>query len=79
MERFSITVDTTGASGDVLQAALLQLTTHGFVIERRDDQSAELAGPGLNSTRQCPLLGKPRINYSTMAKTNSLLDVAWGF
>lgn len=61
MERFSTTVDTTGASGDVLQAALLQLTIHGFVIERRDDRSAELAGPGMNNTRQSPLLGASRI------------------
>lgn len=61
MEPFSTTVDTTGASSDVLQAALMQLTSQGFVIERRDAQSAELIGPGMNSTRQSPLLGASAI------------------
>lgn len=46
----------------MLQAALVALTNNGFAIVKRDGKSVDLTGPGLNSTRQNPLLGASRIH-----------------
>jgi hypothetical protein len=62
MSTFSTSAVTTRPTIDVLQAALAILTNNGFSIVDRDDHSASLDGPGLNSTRQNPLLGASKIH-----------------
>jgi hypothetical protein len=49
------------SSERTLSNAINALTYHGFRIESRTDREAELTGPGLNSTRQNPLLGASRV------------------
>jgi hypothetical protein len=49
---------------DSLQAALVTLTNNGFAITDRQRDSVSLSGPGLNSTRQNPLLGASQIELS---------------
>ncbi|MFO0939889.1 MAG: hypothetical protein U0930_03905 [Pirellulales bacterium] len=44
-----------------LQVALAILANHGFKIVSHDSRSARLSGPGLNSTKQNPLLGATSI------------------
>jgi hypothetical protein len=61
---FSTSAVTDAANDDVLKAALLTLTNNGFAIVQRDQNSADLIGPGLTSTRQNPLLGASRIHLS---------------
>jgi hypothetical protein len=61
MNTFSTYAVTTKPTEDVLQAVLVKLTNNGFAIVKRDGKSVELTGPGLNSTRQNPLLGASRI------------------
>lgn len=62
MNNFSTSAVTTASTEDVLQAALVTLTNNGFAIVNRDKNSANLTGPGLNSTRQNPLLGASAIH-----------------
>jgi hypothetical protein len=62
MSNFSTTAATKKGAEDVLQAALTILTNNGFAIVTRDETTAELTGPGLNSTRQNPLLGATKIH-----------------
>ena len=62
MNTFSTFAVTKKTTQDVLQAALVTLTNNGFAIVNRDENSADLTGPGLNSTRQNPLLGASRIH-----------------
>ena len=62
MTTFSTSAVTTRPTDDVLLAALVTLTNNGFTIVNRDEKSADLTGPGLNSTRQNPLLGASRIH-----------------
>jgi hypothetical protein len=50
------------APADSLHSAVTTLTHQGFRIVRRDASSATLTGPGLNSTRQNPLLGATEVN-----------------
>ncbi len=59
---FSTYAVTTRPTDDVLRAALVTLTNNGFAIVNRDEKSADLTGPGLNNTRQNPLLGASRIH-----------------
>ena len=61
MNTFSVSAVTENTTDDVLQSALITLTNNGFAIVNRDANSAELTGPGLNSTKQNPLLGASRI------------------
>ena len=61
MTTFSTSAITTTPTEDVLQAALLTLTNNGFAIVKREGNFVDLAGPGLNSTRQNPLLGASRV------------------
>jgi hypothetical protein len=44
-----------------MEAALATLVSNGFAIMHRDKFSANLTGPGLNSTKQNPLLGATNI------------------
>jgi hypothetical protein len=46
---------------DALESAVKTLTYNGFAITHRDATSVSLTGPGLNSTRQNPLLGASKI------------------
>jgi hypothetical protein len=62
MNTFSTSAVTTKPRDDVLLAALAILTNNGFAIVSRDKNSANLTGPGLNSTRQNPLLGASAIH-----------------
>jgi hypothetical protein len=61
MNTFSTSAVTKVATADVLQASLITLTNNGFAIVNRNEDSADLTGPGLNSTKQNPLLGASRI------------------
>lgn len=61
MNTYSTSAVSTRSTEDVLQAALATLTNNGFAIVNRDENTAELTGPGLNSTKQNPLLGASRI------------------
>lgn len=62
MKTFSTSAVTTNPTEDVLQAALTTLTNNGFVITNRDKTSVDLTGPGLNSTKQNPLLGASAVH-----------------
>jgi hypothetical protein len=62
MNTFSTSAVTTRPTNDVLQAALTTLTNNGFAIVNRDKNSVDLTGPGLNSTKQNPLLGASAIH-----------------
>ncbi|MFN9639114.1 MAG: hypothetical protein ACK56W_03690 [Pirellula sp.] len=48
-------------SEETLQAALAILTNNGFTIVNRNERTASLIGPGLNSTKQNALLGASKI------------------
>ncbi len=62
MSTFLATASTTSRNDNALQSALAILTINGFAIVGRNTYSADLTGPGLNSTRQNPLLGATRIH-----------------
>lgn len=62
MSAFSTSAVLTTPTAHALQAALSILTNNGFAIVSRDENSASLTGPGLNSTRQNPLLGASKIH-----------------
>jgi len=72
MNTFSTSAVTTKPTEDVLQAALVTLTNNGFAIAKRDVKSVDLTGPGLNSTRQNPLLGASRIHLELHGNELSL-------
>jgi hypothetical protein len=59
---FSTSAATTRPTSDVLQRAIATLTNNGFAIITLDENSASLTGPGLNSTRQNPLLGASKVH-----------------
>jgi len=49
----------------ILANAITTLMHHGFRLERRTDNEAELTGPGLTSTKQDPLLGASRVRLQS--------------
>lgn len=49
----------------MLTNAITTLTHHGFRLERRTENEAELTGPGMTSTKQDPLLGASRVRLQT--------------
>jgi hypothetical protein len=61
MTRFSTSTEANCSSVDVLTSAIVTLTNNGFAITHRDARSVSLTGPGLNSTRQNPILGASKI------------------
>ena len=61
MQTYTISAVTLRPSGETLQAALAILTNNGFTIVNRDERTANLIGPGLNSTKQNALLGASKI------------------
>lgn len=77
MSIFSTSAIVTKPSEDVLQAALTILTNNGFAIVNRDKNSAELIGPGLNSTKQNPLLGASKIQLK-LRRQQLCLDAELG-
>lgn len=64
MTTYTTSTETPGPTGEILQAALTVLTNNGFAIVNRDELTASLKGPGLNSTRQNPLLGASAIRLA---------------
>ena len=64
MNTYTTSTETPGPTGEILQAALTVLTNNGFAIVNRDELTASLKGPGLNSTRQNPLLGASAIRLA---------------
>lgn len=64
MQGYSTSASIHGSSGQVLQVALAILANQGFAIAEREDRAARLDGPGLNSTRQNPLLGASSIRLA---------------
>jgi hypothetical protein len=62
MNTFSTAATTKGPASGALRAAIMILANNGFAIVERDDLSADLTGPGLNSTRQNPLLGATKVH-----------------
>ncbi len=61
MDRFSTTAPATGVPEQLLQDIIDGFTVHGFKIAARDDAAVSLIGPGLNSTRENPLLGASKV------------------
>ncbi len=62
MNTYSTSAVTTCSADGVLQTALATLTNNGFTIVNREKHSVDLTGPGLNSTKQNPLLGASAIH-----------------
>lgn len=56
----------------VLQSALVLLTTSGFAIVDRRENRVDLEGPGLHSSRQNPILGASRIQLRIVDQQMSL-------
>lgn len=61
MSHYSTYAVTSEPTEGILHAALSILTNNGFTIVTRNESTACLTGPGLNSTRQNPLLGASKI------------------
>jgi hypothetical protein len=61
---YASTVPFDGNTAKAFDLASTALTSLGFRIVTRDDASLDLAGPGMNSTRQSPLLGASRIRVT---------------
>lgn len=66
MDTYSAASVTERAPEAVLQAALSTLLSLGFTIVKRDASSATVTGPGLNSTRQHPMLGASAIELKVV-------------
>ena len=62
MTTFSTSATVLGTPARALHSAVTTLTNNEFAIVHCDDARATLTGPGLNSTRQNPLLGATRID-----------------
>ncbi len=57
---------------DLLSIAESQLANRGFRIVKKNDEMVEVTGPGLNSTKQDPLLGASMIRLSGRVGTLNL-------
>jgi hypothetical protein len=62
MTSYSTSAAVSATPAEVLKSALTTLTNNGFAITHRDGASATLTGPGLNSSRQNPILGASKVN-----------------
>lgn len=62
MQTYSTSSKLSNGVPEAMNASVTTLTNNGFAIRERADDSAVLTGPGLNSTKQNPLLGATRIN-----------------
>jgi len=67
MTTFETSANILGRADDVLQSAVTTLTNNGFAIIHRDSTSISLAGPGLKSKKQNPLLGASTIRLQLHA------------
>lgn len=72
MITYQTSAETTGRTHDVLHDAVVTLTNRGFVIVRRDENFAELNGPGLYSIKQNPLRGASRIHLERQGQQLNL-------
>ena len=61
MTTFTTSAIVAGLTDDVLKSAVATLTTNGFKITHYDKTCVALVGPGLNSTKQNPILGASKI------------------
>lgn len=68
-EDFEVEAQTTEDPRQALSKAMLVLETVGFRIVSCDERNAELQGPGLNSTKQNPLLGATSIQLRCSERT----------
>lgn len=66
---FEVEAQTTEDPQQALSRAILVLETVGFRIVSCDERNAELQGPGLNSTKQNPLLGATMIHLRCTERT----------
>lgn len=66
---YTTTASFAGPAEPVLAAALATLTGSGFRIVDRTATGAVLTGPGLNSTRENPLLGASRVELAVEGAT----------
>lgn len=48
--------------------AIMTLTSNGFAIDQQSKNNASLLGPGMNNTRQNPLLGASRVEVGIVGK-----------
>ena len=62
MTAFTTSANACGIQDAALQSAVTTLMYNGFAITSRDATSATLSGPGLNSTKQPPILGASIVN-----------------
>jgi hypothetical protein len=62
MTTFSTSAAVPGNGPRALQFAVTTLTNNGFAITHCDSARATLTGPGLNSSRQNPILGASKID-----------------
>ena len=76
MADYTTTASFAGPPEPVLAAAIATLTNNGFAIVDRSDRGATLTGPGLNSTRQNPLLGTSQ-SRSRPADTRYRCRLIW--
>lgn len=58
---YSISLPFEGETDRALDAAILLLGQNGFVVVDRDETRLEMDGPGLQSTKQNPLLGASHV------------------
>ena len=65
MTNFTTSAEIQNSTDEAIQSAIVTLTNNGFAITHRDADSAELIGPGMNSTRQNPILGASKITLTT--------------
>jgi hypothetical protein len=61
---YSNSIAFTGDSQRLLASAATILMTNGFAVVQQEGDQIEFVGPGLNSTRQNPILGASRVVVS---------------
>ncbi len=68
MRSFHTSAVASASSDSILDSAVQTLANQGFAISDRTMNSVTLNGPGLNSTRQNPLLGATKITLTINGK-----------
>lgn len=61
MENYSNSVECTGDAQQILAAVSTVLITNGFSVVKQEHRQIEFAGPGMNSTKQNPLVGASEV------------------
>ncbi|WP_145419117.1 hypothetical protein [Planctomycetes bacterium K23_9] len=62
--RYSTFAESSRRETEAIAHALTTLTNCGFRIEHKSDDTATVTGPGLNSSRQNPLLGATKVHLN---------------